>query len=138
MGARIVVPRLVMDDEIERANALAAVSIPSSYLVGPALAGLLAGLLLTTRLVGRGRPGVAFAAIAVLRNLLLAPLAVPTQLGPALLRFALAGAAWAPYSTVELALLQRLIPTEIGERSSARSSTISPPPPSSASRPSPA
>lgn len=215
VGVRIVVPQLVPDDELERANALAAVSMQLSYLVGPALAGLvvaavggprallldaasflvmaalvftlpdlpraaraarrdarggglgfgpllrlkevrivtllslvfflaygplepalplysretlgagaagygllwsafgagmLAGLLLTTRLVGRGRPGIAFAAIAVLWGLLLAPLAVLTRLGPAAVCFALAGAAWAPYSTVELSLLQRLVP----------------------------
>jgi len=226
VGARIVVPQLVPDDELERANALAAVSMQRSYLAGPALAGLvvatvggpwallidaasflvmaalaftlpdlpraapverrwdrgnglgfrplfrvkevrivtllslvfflaygplepalplysretlgagaagygllwsafgaglLAGLLLTTRLVGHGRPGVAFAAIAVLWGLLLAPLAVLDRLGPALLCFALAGAVWAPYSTVELALLQRLVPAAIrGEVFGAR------------------
>ena len=217
VGARIVVPRLVLDDEIERANALAAVSMQFSYLVGPALAGLvvaavggpwallidaasflvmaalvatlpdlpraararrregrggwlgfgplfhlkevriitllslvfflaygplepalplysretlgagaagygllwsafgagmLMGLLLLTRFVNRGRPGIAFAAIAVFWGVLLAPLAIVTQLGPALFCFALAGAAWAPYSTVELSLLQRLIPAD--------------------------
>ncbi len=73
-------------------------------------AGMLAGLLGGGPLLARGRPGVTFAALAFAYGALLAPLATLRSLPPALLCFALVGCAWGPYSVIETALFQRLIP----------------------------
>jgi MFS family permease len=45
VGMRVVVPRLVKDEELERANAMLAVSWDFATLVGPAIAGVLIGLI---------------------------------------------------------------------------------------------
>lgn len=73
-------------------------------------AGALVGLLFTGRLARAGRPGLVCAAIAALWGLLLAPLALLGSLPPALICFAVAGAAWAPYIPIETSALQRLTP----------------------------
>ncbi len=75
--------------------------------------GALLGLL-TIPMVGKQpRPGVTFAAIAVLWGILLAPLTIATSLPLAMLFLGLAGAAWAPYTTIETSLLQRLVPEQL-------------------------
>ncbi|MGH2388841.1 MAG: MFS transporter, partial [Chloroflexota bacterium] len=61
--------------------------------------------------VGRlSRPGMVLAVIAVLWGGLLLPLSVLHSLAPAALFLALAACAWAPYTTIELTLVQRLTP----------------------------
>ncbi len=72
--------------------------------------GALLGLLAIPLVARRPRPGVAFATIAVLWGLLLAPLAFLTALPLAMLSIGLAACAWAPYTIVETSLLQRLAP----------------------------
>jgi Major Facilitator Superfamily len=39
-GVRVILPHLVADDELERANALASISLQLTWLLGPALAGM--------------------------------------------------------------------------------------------------
>jgi MFS family permease len=73
-------------------------------------AGMLVGLLGGTPLLTGGRPGVIFASLALAYGVLLAPLFILRTLPVALLFFALAGCAWGPYTVIETALLQRLIP----------------------------
>jgi MFS family permease len=78
--------------------------------------GAFAGVLMLTRLSRRWRPSIALPAIAVLWGALLLPLLFVRQLPAAMLLLAVAGAAWAPYTPMEISLLQRLIPAEIRGR----------------------
>lgn len=45
VGTRVLLPHLVADDELENANALLSVSVNFAMLVGPAIAGVLVGIL---------------------------------------------------------------------------------------------
>lgn len=73
-------------------------------------AGALVGLA-TIPWVGRlSRPGMVLAAIAVLWGGLLFPLSLFHSLVPAAFFLALGACAWAPYTTIELTLVQRLTP----------------------------
>lgn len=88
-------------------------------------AGALVGLLAIPFVGRRPRPGVVFATIAVLWGALLSPLVFLTSLPLAVLALGLAGCAWAPYSTVEISLLQRLVPERVrGEAFGARSTVM--------------
>lgn len=76
-------------------------------------AGALLGLLAIPWAIRYPRPGVTFAVIAVVWGVLLAPLMLITNLALAMLFLGLAGCAWAPYTTIETSLLQRLTPEQM-------------------------
>ncbi len=76
-------------------------------------AGALLGLLAIPIVARLARPGAVFATIAILWGALLAPLAIVTSLPLAMLCFGLAGASWAPYTTIKTTLLQRLVPPHL-------------------------
>src|SRR3984893_3993271 len=76
-------------------------------------AGAFAGVLTLTKLSRRWRPSIALPMIAVLWGALLCPLFFIRQLPLAMLFLGVAGASWAPYTPMEITLLQRLLPTEI-------------------------
>lgn len=87
--------------------------------------GALVGLLAIPFVAKQPRPGVLFALIALLWGALLLPLMFLTNLPLAMLFLGLAGCAWAPYSTVEISLLQRLVPEHLrGEMFGARSTVM--------------
>ena len=73
-------------------------------------AGAVVGLATIPWLSRRSRPGMVPAVIAVLWGGLLSPLSVFHSLAPAAFFLALAACAWAPYTTIELTLIQRLTP----------------------------
>jgi predicted MFS family arabinose efflux permease len=104
VGVRVVLPRLVDEDELEHANALLSIGDQVSALVGPACGGLLVGLV--------GAPpvllldAVSFLAMA-------AALLIVTGIAPAMLTLAVGGLIWAPYVTLESSLLQRLVPAHL-------------------------
>jgi len=75
--------------------------------------GALLGLLITPRVATYGRPGITFALIALLWGLLLSPLIILTSMPVAMVFMSLAGCAWAPYTTVEMSMLQRLVPSAL-------------------------
>jgi predicted MFS family arabinose efflux permease len=75
-------------------------------------AGALLGLA-TIPLVSRLRPGLALPGNALLWGVTLLPLLVITTLTPAMLIFALGGLVWAPYVTLEVSLLQRVVPAPL-------------------------
>jgi predicted MFS family arabinose efflux permease len=75
-------------------------------------AGALLGLA-TIPLVSRLRPGLALPGNALLWGTTLLPLLVITTLTPAMLIFALGGLVWAPYVTLEVSLLQRVVPAPL-------------------------
>lgn len=88
--------------------------------------GAVVGLLFIPVLARYPRPGIVFSAIAVGWGTLLLPLVWLTSLPLAMLFFAVAGCAWAPYTTIETTLLQRLIPANLrGQVFGARSTLIS-------------
>jgi len=72
-------------------------------------AGALVGLA-TVPVVGRLRPGRALAANPLAWGAVLLPLLVVTGVVPAMLTLALGGLVWAPYTTLEASLLQRVVP----------------------------
>ncbi len=87
--------------------------------------GALVGLLAIPFVGRQPRPGVVFALIAILWGTLLLPLVFLTNLPLAMLFLGLAGCAWAPYSTVEISLLQRLVPKHLrGEVFGARGTVM--------------
>lgn len=75
--------------------------------------GALTGILLVSLLVKRLRPGISQPLIAILWGLFLCPLVLIHNLLLAMLFLALAAFCWAPYATIEISLLQRLIPTHL-------------------------
>lgn len=87
---------------------------------GPAGYGLLwsafgAGALLglaTVPIVSHLRPGLALAGNALLWGVTLLPLLLITDTIPAMLIMAVGGLVWAPYTTLEASLLQRVIPAD--------------------------
>jgi predicted MFS family arabinose efflux permease len=87
--------------------------------------GAFAGVLTLPRLWHRWRPSVALPMIAVFWGALLCPLFFIRQLPLAMLFLGVAGASWAPYTPMEVTLLQRLIPVEIrGQVFGARHSLV--------------
>lgn len=93
----------------------------SSFGVGAVL-----GLLFIPYLARYSRPGVVFSGIALAWGLLLLPLVWLTSLPLTMLFFALAGCAWAPYTTIETTMLQRLIPAHLrGQVFGVRSTLLS-------------
>ncbi len=89
-------------------------------------AGAVLGLLFIPYLSRYSHPGRVFSAIAIAWGALLVPLVWLTSLPLAMLFFAVAGCAWAPYTTIETTLLQRLIPAHLrGQVFGARSTLIS-------------
>jgi predicted MFS family arabinose efflux permease len=87
--------------------------------------GAFAGVLTLPRLWHRWRPSVALPMIAVFWGALLCPLYFIRQLPLAMLFLGVAGASWAPYTPMEVTLLQRLIPVEIrGQVFGARHSLV--------------
>lgn len=93
----------------------------SSFGVGAVL-----GLVFIPYLAKYSRPGVVFSAIAVAWGLLLLPLVWLTSLPLVMIFFLLAGCAWAPYTTIETTMLQRLIPAHLrGQVFGARSTLLS-------------
>ena len=87
--------------------------------------GAFAGVLTLTRLSHRWRPGIALPLIAVLWGALLCPLFFIRQLPLAMLFLGVAGASWAPYTPMEITLLQRLVPPAIrGQVFGARHSLV--------------
>ncbi|MGA2134013.1 MAG: MFS transporter [Bryobacteraceae bacterium] len=78
--------------------------------------GAFAGVLTLTRLSHRWRPGIALPMIAVLWGALLCPPFFIRQLPLAMLFLGVAGASWAPYTPMETALPQRLVPEGIRGR----------------------
>jgi MFS family permease len=115
VGVRVALPRLVDEASLERANVLLSVGDQVSALVGPAVGGLLVGLV--------GGPPVlladaaSFVAMAALVGNALAwgaallPLLVISGIVPAMAVLALGGLVWAPYATLEASLLQCVVPT---------------------------
>jgi MFS family permease len=110
VGVRVALPRLVDEASLERANVLLSVGDQVSALVGPAVGGLLVGLV--------GGPPVlladaaSFVAMAALAwGAALLPLLVISGIVPAMAVLALGGLVWAPYATLEASLLQRVVPT---------------------------
>jgi len=88
--------------------------------------GAVLGLLLIPLISRYSHPGIVFSVIAIGWGALLLPLVWLTSLPVAMLFFALAGCAWAPYTTIETTLLQRLIPANLrGQVFGARSTLIS-------------
>jgi predicted MFS family arabinose efflux permease len=75
-------------------------------------AGAVVGLA-TVPIVSRLRPGLALASNALLWGATLLPLLLITDTIPAMLVLALGGVVWAPYLTLEAALLQRVIPAAL-------------------------
>jgi MFS family permease len=75
--------------------------------------GALLGLFAVGAIAARGRPGIVLATIAILWGLFLTPLLVIHNLYAAMLFFALAGFAWAPYAVIETTILQRLVPADM-------------------------
>jgi hypothetical protein len=71
--------------------------------------GALLGLLLVTPL-SRVRPGIVNAAGAIAWGALIAPLALVHHLSVAMPLFAAGAFVWAPYTAVEMSVLQRLVP----------------------------
>ena len=89
-------------------------------------AGAIIGLVLIPFLGRYSRPGVVFSGIALAWGLLLLPLVWLTSLPLAMLFFGLAGCIWAPYTTIETTMLQRLIPAHLrGQVFGARSTMLS-------------
>jgi MFS family permease len=72
-------------------------------------AGALVGLA-TVPVVARLRPGLALAGNALAWGAALLPLLVITATVPAMLVLAVGGLVWAPYTTLEASLLQRVVP----------------------------
>jgi MFS family permease len=75
-------------------------------------AGALLGLA-TVPMVSRLRPGLALAGNALLWGATLLPLLLITTTVPAMLILALGGLVWAPYTTLEASLLQRVVPAAL-------------------------
>lgn len=89
-------------------------------------AGAVVGLLFIPILARYSHPGIVFSVIAIGWGAFLLPLVWLTSLPLAMLFFAVAGCAWAPYTTIETTLLQRLIPAHLrGQVFGARSTLIS-------------
>ncbi len=75
--------------------------------------GALVGVLLTSVVAARFRPGVSQPLIAILWGGFLCPLVIIHSLPLALLCLALGACSWAPYTPIETSLLQRLIPPSV-------------------------
>jgi len=75
--------------------------------------GALVGVLFTSFVTARFRPGLTQPLIAILWGGFLCPLMVIRSLPIALLCLALGACSWAPYSPIETSLLQRLIPPSL-------------------------
>lgn len=75
--------------------------------------GALLGLLLIPFLSRQPQPGRVLAVIAMLWGASLAPLFFLTQLPPVLVCFFFGGFFWSPYTTIEVSLLQRIIPSHM-------------------------
>ncbi|HEX2912009.1 MAG TPA: MFS transporter [Chloroflexia bacterium] len=87
--------------------------------------GALVGLLAIPFLSTLSRPGVVFAAIAILWGLCLIPFLWIKNLEWAMLCLSLGGLFWAPYTTVEISMLQRLIPAHLrGQVFGARATLV--------------
>jgi MFS family permease len=89
-------------------------------------AGAVLGLVFIPYLARYSRPGVIFSLIAMVWGLFLLPVTWLTSLPLAMVFFVLAGCAWAPYTTIETTMLQRLIPAQLrGQVFGARSTLLS-------------
>jgi MFS family permease len=86
--------------------------------------GAVLGLLTIPYLAKQPRSGITFAMVAILWGAFLVPLIWLTDLAPAMLFLAIAGCAWAPYTTIEISMLQRLIPVDLRGRVFGARSTL--------------
>ena len=75
--------------------------------------GALIGLLLIPFLSRQPRPGLVLSVIAMLWGASLVPLFFLTQLPAVMVCFFMGGFFWSPYTTIEVSLLQRLIPSHL-------------------------
>ncbi|WP_165423186.1 MFS transporter [Ktedonosporobacter rubrisoli] len=75
--------------------------------------GALLGILPTSFIAARFRPGLTQPFIAILWGLFLCPLLITQNLPAACLFLALGAFAWAPYTPIETSILQRLIPAHL-------------------------